>query len=230
MMSSKLYIERYEEACKLAGNKEWEAALEAYQHVFDPLPVEGDAAEPPKGVVDSDLLGAVEIYKADCLRMLGRLEEAKQTISAPVLQGIAPRLSTPGRLYEYFAIYGLILGELGDLPEMGTMFLKALNIASNALRDVQKVIFCWNKMFGFAIQHHDWNYLLQISEHARQLGKRDGIDNLVYWAEEHIAYAYKGLGNKKEAERAAAPILKRYREAKRTEKIAEWDSFLASLR
>lgn len=230
MNSSRIYVERFAQACEFARQEDWEAALAAYQHVFDPLPSEGATDESPPGIADSDLVGIVEMYKANCLRRLGRLTEAQETLSAPLVQGIAPRFSKPGYLYEYCVIYGLVLGELGKVRQMGNMFLKAIQLSANGLRDAQKVSMCWSKLFAYTVQHEDWRYLLEAAEQARQFGENYEVENLVYWAEEQTAYAQRGLGNRKEAKKTARLILKRYRRARHREKIKEWKAFIATLK
>ena len=84
-------------------------------------------------------------------------------------------------------------------------------------------------MANYAIEHHDWHHLLRISEQAHQFGEETGAENFIYWAEEHTALAYSKLENRREAKKTASAILKRYRSAKQTEKIAVWEAFVTSL-
>lgn len=116
----------FRQGYELANAGQWEAALQTYHQVFD------YSARDPHGalsVLDSNLIGLTEIYKADCLRMLGRLEEARQRLEHPVLLDCINRFSDLGGLYHYFLIFGHVLGMMGNLEEMDDKLGRALAIA-----------------------------------------------------------------------------------------------------
>ena len=151
-----IFLNRFDEAAKLASEGQYLEALEKYQNIFldqDNIKI--------KDIVTGEFLATIELRKAYCLMDLKRYLESK-TIFQALDEFLAGQLDTLN-LYYFYISYGNTIGNLGLLEEMSNRMAHAMNIATEYLQDAEKFGKVWYWILHWEAVHQEWDSL---EEHA----------------------------------------------------------------
>lgn len=221
---SRVLIDRYNQAAKLIGERQHQQALEIFERILEPSE---DSDKPLE--VTAEFLGVVELRKIYCLTLLKRYEEAKTLCESNRMVEIYLDQLDMNALYDYFFLYGNVLGHLGQVAEMDRQMTIALKIASEHLGSLEKCELALKSLLDYGKANQSWDYLLEQSQYAHRFGINNGSLLLQWIAGESAFYALRGLGRVREARQGAEKILKRYEDANQAEKVAEWKQLLQSV-
>jgi len=203
-MSSPNAVSAFMKACELANEEKWRDALIAYIEIFSMdkhkelswINAEVSSIKPKKkNVLDSELLGLTEIYKADCLRGLKNFDLAIDKLEDPHTQMLVERFGNLAHLKQYFIIYATVAEELGDTVLVDDKYSRALKVAVEYLEDPDAAFEIWLRILNYGERQQDWEYLEKSAKEAEAFARNSDMSLLIFVAREKLAITYRALGN-----------------------------------
>lgn len=189
-------LERFNRAATEAFEGRTEAALQAWESLLD--------------VIDEDtprsFVGEVRMRRCWVLMDLERYEEAAEMLATEAMEPYLDYFSDEV-LFEYFFCHANTLGTLGRIEPMDGQFRRAMYVAAEHLRDMERCQRCWLNLLMFGEQAQDWEYLAKTSEAGQRFAEGGQLTVLGFIAGLHHAAALRGLGKLDEAREKADALL-----------------------
>jgi len=152
--------------------------------------------------------GTVELRRGACLIELGRHQEARTILESMAMQRYLKAFDS-ATTYDYCLVYGNLLGSMKQFNAMDALFRKGLAVATEELRDPEKVQEIWLASLKWGRQSQDWKYLEIQCRRALAYGRQNEDILVQHAASEAQCFADAGLGNFKKARKEIQQVIQR---------------------